>query len=147
MKNSKKGISLIVLVITIIVIIILAAAVLLTMSKNNPVDNAKQAVSDNDVAELKSAMALYIANFVANDANHSSPFADTEKVKVSATLEEGSTEPKKAASVGAETIQGNALRFAELGVTSKAVKSFEYDVSTGKFTFVMNTGYATPSNI
>ena len=145
MKNSKKGISLIVLVITIIVIIILAAAVLLTMSKNNPVDNAKQAVSDNDVAELKSAMALYIANFVANDANHSSPFADTEKVKVSATLE--GTKPVIAENVGDTTTQGTGLTFTDLGVSSKAVQSFEYDVSTGTFTFVMNTGYATPSNI
>ena len=48
MKNSKKGISLIVLVITIIVIIILAAAVILTMQKSNPISDARTAVEKED---------------------------------------------------------------------------------------------------
>lgn len=42
-KENTKGISLIVLVITIIVIIVLAAAVILTLSGNNPIENARQA--------------------------------------------------------------------------------------------------------
>lgn len=144
MKNSKKGISLIVLVITIIVIIILAAAVLLTMSKNNPINSAKQAVSDNDVAELKSAMALYIANFVANDPNHSAPFADDAEVAVATTLPSGKVKPAMATAIGGTTTQGNGLEFSDLGVNSKSVKSFTYDVATGVFTFTMNAGYSTP---
>lgn len=47
-KEKKKGISLIVLVITIIVIIVLAVAVILTVAKNNPIENAKEAVKAND---------------------------------------------------------------------------------------------------
>ena len=47
--TDKNGISLIVLIITIIVIIILAAAVILTISKNNPVDSAKEAKFKEDV--------------------------------------------------------------------------------------------------
>ena len=46
--NKKTGISLIVLVITIIVIIILAVAVILTLSNNNPIENAKEAVRANN---------------------------------------------------------------------------------------------------
>lgn len=42
MKN-KKGISLIALIITIIVVIILAAIIIITITKNNPVDSAKEA--------------------------------------------------------------------------------------------------------
>ena len=53
MKNMKKGISLIVLVITIIVIIILAAAVILTLTGNNPIENAKQASFVNDMGTLE----------------------------------------------------------------------------------------------
>lgn len=65
MKNSKKGISLIVLVITIIVIIILAAAVLLTLNNNNPINNANTAVEDSDIAEAQSAVTIWISAIMA----------------------------------------------------------------------------------
>ena len=45
----KKSISLIVLIVTIIVIIILAAVVILTITKNNPVESAKEATFKEDV--------------------------------------------------------------------------------------------------
>ncbi len=64
--NSKKGISLIVLVITIVVIIILAAAVLLSINNNNPFDNAKEAVSENDKDETQSAINLLLGNIMAD---------------------------------------------------------------------------------
>lgn len=67
MKNSKKGISLIVLVITIIVIIILAAAVLLSLQNNNPIKNANTARDNNDISETQSAVTLYLANYMANN--------------------------------------------------------------------------------
>lgn len=72
MKNSKKGISLIVLVITIIVIIILAAAVLLSMNSNNPIGNATTARNSNDISEVQSAVTLYLANYMAQN-NGSAP--------------------------------------------------------------------------
>ena len=75
--KAKKGISLIVLVITIIVIIILAAAVLLTLNNNNPINNSKQATFDSDVAEVKSAINMYISNFMAKNPNHDGPFDPT----------------------------------------------------------------------
>ena len=46
MKNinkRKNGISLIVLVITILVMIILAGVVIVSLSKNNPIEKAKEA--------------------------------------------------------------------------------------------------------
>lgn len=52
-KETKKGISLIVLVITIIVIIILAVAVILSIANNNPIENAKKARQANDDSTLK----------------------------------------------------------------------------------------------
>ena len=61
--NTKQGISLIVLVITIIVIIILAVAVILTLANNNPIENAKQAVKDNDKATLKEEATLLYADW------------------------------------------------------------------------------------
>lgn len=60
-KKYKKGISLIVLVVTILVIIILAAAVILTLNKNNPVENAKQATWKEDMRGMQESISLYIA--------------------------------------------------------------------------------------
>ena len=65
MKNSKKGISLIVLVITIIVIIILAAAVILTLNNNNPIANARVAVDKSDYLEAQDAFNLWAGKMMA----------------------------------------------------------------------------------
>ena len=59
--THKKGISLIVLIVTIIVIIILAAAVILTITKNNPVDSAKEATFKEDVKAFQDDLALTVA--------------------------------------------------------------------------------------
>ena len=59
--TEKKGISLIVLIITIIVVIILAAAVILTITKNNPVDSAKEATFKEDVKAFQDDLALTVA--------------------------------------------------------------------------------------
>ena len=59
MKN-KKGISLIVLIITIIVVIILAAVVILTLSKNNPIESAKEAAFKEDIRAYQDELNMYI---------------------------------------------------------------------------------------
>lgn len=66
MKNSKKGISLIVLVITIIVIIILAAAVLLSIQNNNPIDNATEAKNASNLDAAQSAFNILIGKVMAD---------------------------------------------------------------------------------
>lgn len=58
-KGKNEGISLIVLVITIIVIIILAGSVILSLSNNNPIASANEAVYKSDVASIQSQLALY----------------------------------------------------------------------------------------
>ena len=60
-KDSKKGISLIVLIVTIIVIIILAAVVVLTISKNNPVSSAKEATFKEDMTSIQDELSMYIS--------------------------------------------------------------------------------------
>ena len=60
---ERNGISLIVLVITIIVIIILAVAVILTLANNNPIENAKDAVTANDEAVYKEEATLEYADW------------------------------------------------------------------------------------
>ena len=57
----KRGISLIVLIVTIIVIIILAAVVILALSKNNPIESAKEAVFKEDIRTFQDELAMYIA--------------------------------------------------------------------------------------
>ena len=68
--KSKKGISLIVLIITIIVAIILAAVVILTLSKNNPIESAKEARFKEDVRTFQDELALYISKQYANAGGH-----------------------------------------------------------------------------
>ena len=58
MKN-KNGISLIVLVITIVVVIILAAAVILSLSGNNPINNARIANLDQTKDGIESSILAY----------------------------------------------------------------------------------------
>ncbi len=65
MKNSKKGISLIVLVITIIVIIILAAAIILTLNKNNPIEEANDARYASDTANMQAILTNVVAKVMA----------------------------------------------------------------------------------
>ena len=57
----KRGISLIVLIVTIIVIIILAGVVILALSKNNPIESAKEAVFKEDIRTFQDELAMYIA--------------------------------------------------------------------------------------
>ena len=69
-KDIKKGISLIVLIVTIIVVIILAAVVILTLSKNNPIESAKEARFKEDVRTFQDELALYISKQYANAGGH-----------------------------------------------------------------------------
>ena len=49
------------MIVTIIVIIILAAVVILTLSKNNPIDSAKEATFKEDARVFQDELAMYIA--------------------------------------------------------------------------------------
>ena len=60
--KKKKGISLIVLIITIIIVIILAVTVILTLTKNNPIESAKEAVFKEDVRAFQDELNMYISN-------------------------------------------------------------------------------------
>ena len=65
-SNKKlKGISLITLVITIVVVIILAAAVLLSLSKNNPIDNARIANLTQSKDSIESGILAYTSKIKA----------------------------------------------------------------------------------
>ena len=66
--NKRKGISLIVLVITILVMIILAGVVIVSLSKNNPVNKAKEATFKTDVSTFEGDLSFYLANSLATDS-------------------------------------------------------------------------------
>ena len=141
--RNKKGISLIVLVITIIVIIILAAAVILTLNSNNPINNSKQAAFDSDCDSIKSALSLYIANFIANDPNHYGPFDSTStSITIGGNVDDdaeyttlGSTTPPNKTSVSWEA----------LGMSTKpsTVNTATYNATTGKLTITSTNSDVT----
>ncbi|MEG2236002.1 MAG: hypothetical protein RR144_06195 [Clostridia bacterium] len=58
---KKRGISLIVLVVTIIVIIILAGAVILSLTNNNPIEEANEATFKSNIEAYNSEITLYVA--------------------------------------------------------------------------------------
>ena len=64
--KKKKGISLIVLIITIIIVIILAVTVILTLTKNNPIESAKEAVFKEDVRAFQDELNMYISKEYTN---------------------------------------------------------------------------------
>ena len=66
-KLSPCGISLIVLVITIIVIIILATAIILTLSKNNPIEEANRARYESDRDSMQAIFTNTVAKVMAKN--------------------------------------------------------------------------------
>ncbi|MEG0522246.1 MAG: leucine-rich repeat protein, partial [Clostridia bacterium] len=80
---KKRGMSLIVLVITILVMIILAGVVIVSLSKNNPIDKAKEAIYKSDIASFKQELSLTMVNEITNDATYDVSKADVfgEKLK------------------------------------------------------------------
>ena len=67
--KKKNGLSLIVLIITIIVVIVLASVVILTISKNNPIESAKEARFKDDVRAFQDELAMYISSEMVKDYN------------------------------------------------------------------------------
>ena len=82
-NKNKKGISLIVLIITIIVVIILAAAVILTISKNNPVNSAKEAAFKSDIRNFQDSLAMYVGKQLVTDY-----YGNREKITVIDNLDD-----------------------------------------------------------
>ena len=79
MRNNK-GISLIVLIVTIVVIVILAAVVILTITKNNPIESAKEARFKEDIRTFQYELSLAISkNMIAADKKITE--LDFEKIK------------------------------------------------------------------
>ncbi len=137
MKNSKKGISLIVLVITILVIIILAAAVLLSLNNNNPINNSKQATFDNDVSEVRSAINLYISNFLAKNPTNDGPFnPDTDQDWIM-VCKEGVTDAVssvRATSADGTTTYGNCVTWKDLGLQNApaSIRTMFFNIETAQ---------------
>ena len=69
-EERKRGISFIVLIITIIVVIILAAVVILTLSKNNPIESAKEARFKDDVRTFQDELALTVSKQYTTAGGH-----------------------------------------------------------------------------
>ena len=81
--NKNKGISLIVLIITIIVVIILAAVVILTLSKNNPIESAKEARFKEDIRTFQDELALSVSkDYTSKAGQRDNKFTATKFSKI-----------------------------------------------------------------
>ncbi len=79
--NKRKGLSLIVLVITILVMLILSGVVIVSLSKNNPVEKAKEAVGTTNLTGLREELEMYKINELSleKDTNINMTFAEADK--------------------------------------------------------------------
>ena len=66
--QSKKGISLIVLVITIIVMIILAAAIIISLNNTGIIGNANKAKEESNLANIKTAADLIYSDYILDES-------------------------------------------------------------------------------
>ena len=81
--KNKKGISLMVLIITIIVVIILAATVIFALTKNNPVNSAKEAAFKSDIRNFQDSLAMYVGKQLVTDY-----YGNREKITVIDNLDD-----------------------------------------------------------
>lgn len=141
MKTNKRGISLIVLVITIIVIIILAAAVILTLNNNNPIANSKQATFDSDVAEVTSALNIYISNFIAKNPIHDGPF-DTSGAEDDSWIQVGfsGTDAQYGSETAGQTY-AKGVTWSALGIKQPStIAEIQFNAKNGKVRAVPTQG-------
>ena len=81
--KKQNGISLIVLIVTIIVVIILAAVVILTLSKNNPIESAKEASFKEDVRTFQDELAMYISkDYTSKSGQRDEKITETDSSKI-----------------------------------------------------------------
>ncbi len=135
MKNSKKGISLIVLVITIIVIIILAAAVLLSLQNNNPIQNANTAVADSDLDAAQSAFNILIGKVMADCKGSATITAGTDNKLIGTTFTVDGKDVIKGTD-GKFTTEGSGTKYvvnaADLGASgNKNISNYTIKNTTG----------------
>ena len=65
--ESKKGISLVVLMISIVVVVILSVATIVVINKNNPIDEANESVFKTNVDLYVSELNEYKASLIYSD--------------------------------------------------------------------------------
>ncbi|MEG2712606.1 MAG: hypothetical protein RR988_06245, partial [Clostridia bacterium] len=65
---KKRGMSLIVLVITILVMIILAGVVVVSLTKNNPIGKAGEALFKSDIGSFKDELNLGVISELAKSS-------------------------------------------------------------------------------
>ncbi len=70
MKNSKTGISLIVLIITIIVSLILLSVIILNLDKNNPIGSAKEVKFKTDIENFIDEISITYTNKKAENIKY-----------------------------------------------------------------------------
>ena len=128
--NSKKGISLIVLVITIIVIIILAAAVVMSLSNNNVLTNSRTAVNESDFSEVQSSFQIKMQAILVQQLDSVVISGD---INVDGFDGKGyaGTEPKDAATASTPSTISQSVQNA-----IKDIDIASLDLSESKFTHV-----------
>lgn len=133
MRNKRQGISLIVLVVTIIVIIILAGAVILSLTQNNPIEEANRANREQTSSEVTSALGLYLNKIMAKVQN---------SVQLSTTTEEDITTNAVKVKIGGvggqqiyENASGDMKPFATEAAATAAGYTTEVTVTSTKLGF------------
>ena len=119
----KIGISLIVLIITIIVIIILAGVVILSITKNNPIGSANEAVFKSDIDNFESELSIYNAN------NYSKLLGQYEEYKLQAD-----NTKVEYTGVGQIDVKGKTIKDIITGLGSNKYEN-QFEIINGKLAY------------
>ena len=121
--KTKNGISLIALIITIIVIVILAGIVIISITKNNPIANANEAVFKSDVDNFKDELSMYHAN------NYTKLLGQYEEDKLQAD-----NTKVEYTGVGQIEIQSKTIKDIIIGIDSKNYEN-QFEIVNGKLAY------------
>ena len=119
----NKGISLLVLVITIIVIIILAGIVIVSITKNNPISAANEALFKSDIDSFQSELSMYHIN------NYSKSLGQYEENKLQAD-----NTKVEYTGVGQVETQSMTIKDIITGLKSKKYEN-EFEIINGKLAY------------
>ena len=121
--KTKKGISLMTLVITIIVIIILAGIIIVSITKNNPINAANEALFKENIDSFQSELSMYHIN------NYSKSLGQYEEDKLQAD-----NTKVQYTGVGQVETEGKTIKDIITGLNSKKYEN-EFEIVNGKLAY------------
>lgn len=120
MKIFKRGVSMITLVVTIFVMIIIAGTAIISLSLNNPIENAKESVLKTNISQILEEVDIYILSHRREKKKYPVLNAKVDTSKFSFKL-------KECIAIDNQIFENNGLPSISGAVDETIVKSYYLD--------------------